>query len=229
MAPPALRPSSSTSRTRPARLIIALSVGCLAARFAALLRRATGRAATFAVDHSVGAAETASRLLSWRLVIAILLALIALAWSIKTRPFPASGEDPLLGLVEIKALPSTRPSAPGTFCSRSRPNYQERRRTERRMGRHHERESGTGRWNQRTARGTCEWLSRFRNGAVRHPTPGAEPSHEARGTPPESSSCQSIPLGWARFSRAECCARVICRSLSAFPSRDHRIRPRLMC
>ncbi len=79
-----------------------LSLGCLIVRFAAPLRRAAGRAAAFAVDHSAGAAETASRLLSWRLVIAILLALIALAWSIKTRPFPASGDDPLLDLVELK-------------------------------------------------------------------------------------------------------------------------------
>ena len=79
-----------------------LSLGCVAVRFAAPLRRAAGRAAASAVDHYAGAAETASRLLSWRLVIAILLALIALAWSIKTRPFAAPGDDPLLDLVEIE-------------------------------------------------------------------------------------------------------------------------------
>ena len=154
MAAPALRPSWSSSRTRPTRLIIpitaalgalyltlrygafpgpgdvpildlialedplahtalrawyfaapalaTLSLACLAVRFAAPLRRAAGRAAAFAVDHCSGAAETAGRLLSWRLVFAIFLALIALAWSIATRPFPAPGDVPLLDLIEFE-------------------------------------------------------------------------------------------------------------------------------
>ena len=154
MAPPALRPSWSPSRTRLANLIIpitaalgalyltlrygafpepgdvpvldlialedplahtalrawyfvapaltTLSLGCLAVRYAAPLRRAAGRAATSALGHSAGAAETANRLLSWRLVIAIFLALLALAWSIATRPFPAPGDVPLLDLIEFQ-------------------------------------------------------------------------------------------------------------------------------
>ena len=36
-----------------------------------------------------GVAETGNRLPSWRLVSAILLALLALAWSNATRPYPA--------------------------------------------------------------------------------------------------------------------------------------------
>ena len=66
------------------------------------LRRAARRAAAFALDHSAGAAETADRLLSWRAVTAILLALLALAWSIAERPFPAPGDVPLLDLVQLE-------------------------------------------------------------------------------------------------------------------------------
>ena len=69
---------------------------------AALLRRAAGRAAALALDHSAGAAATANRLLSWRLVIAVFLALIALAWSLWARPFPASGDVPILDLIEFE-------------------------------------------------------------------------------------------------------------------------------
>ncbi|MYA46427.1 MAG: type IV secretory system conjugative DNA transfer family protein, partial [Acidobacteria bacterium] len=69
---------------------------------AALLRRAAGRAAALALDHSAGAATTANRLLSWRLVIAVFLALIALAWSLATRPFPAPGDVPILDLIEFE-------------------------------------------------------------------------------------------------------------------------------
>ncbi len=69
---------------------------------AASLRRAAGRAAAFVLDHSAGAAETAGRLLSWRLVIAIFLALLSLAWSLGARPFPAPGDVPLLDLVAFE-------------------------------------------------------------------------------------------------------------------------------
>ncbi|MYG74178.1 MAG: hypothetical protein F4198_01155, partial [Acidobacteria bacterium] len=69
---------------------------------AAPLRRAAGRAAALALDHTAGAAETADRLLSWRLVAAVVLALLALAWSLGTRPFPAPGDVPLLDLVAFE-------------------------------------------------------------------------------------------------------------------------------
>ena len=69
---------------------------------AALLRRAAGRAAALALDHSAGAAATANRLLSWRLVIAVFLALIALAWSLWARPFPAPGDVPILDLIAFE-------------------------------------------------------------------------------------------------------------------------------
>ena len=81
---------------------VTLSLGCLAVRCAAPLRRAAGQVAAFAVDHLADAAEAANRLLSWRVVIAIFLALIALAWSIATRPFPAPGDVPLLDLIEFE-------------------------------------------------------------------------------------------------------------------------------
>ncbi len=66
-----------------------LSLGCVIVRHPTSLRRAAGRAAALAVEHFASAAETANRLRSWRLVIAIFLASIALAWSFVTRPFPA--------------------------------------------------------------------------------------------------------------------------------------------
>ena len=69
---------------------------------AAPFRRAAGRAAAFALDHSAGAAATADRLLSWRLVAAVFLALLALAWSLAARPFPASGDVPLLDLIAFE-------------------------------------------------------------------------------------------------------------------------------
>ena len=81
---------------------VTLSLGCVIVRHAASLRRATGRAAGFAVDRFAGAAETANRLLSWRIVIAFLLAVLALAWSAATRPFPAPGDVPLLDLIEFE-------------------------------------------------------------------------------------------------------------------------------
>ncbi len=79
-----------------------LSLGCLAVGFAAPLRRAAGRAAALVLDHSAGTAEAANRLLSWRLVVAIFLALLALAWSIATHPFPAPGDVPLLDLIAFE-------------------------------------------------------------------------------------------------------------------------------
>ena len=47
------------------------------------------------MDHFAGAPETADRLLSWRLVVAIFLALIALASSIAARHFQSSDAPPL--------------------------------------------------------------------------------------------------------------------------------------
>ena len=94
-------PARDTSTARPARLIIRFVDG-LAVRFATPLRRAAGRAAALAVDHCAGAAETVGRMLSWRLAIAISLALVSLAWSLTARPFPATGDDLLLDLIEIR-------------------------------------------------------------------------------------------------------------------------------
>ncbi|MDE0652231.1 MAG: TraM recognition domain-containing protein [bacterium] len=79
-----------------------LSLGCVIVRYATSLRRAAGRAAAFAADHFAGAATTADRLLSWRLVIAIFLALLVLAWSIRARPFPAPGDVPILDLIAFE-------------------------------------------------------------------------------------------------------------------------------
>ncbi|MXX33689.1 MAG: hypothetical protein F4Z50_02890, partial [Gemmatimonadetes bacterium] len=153
-APPALRPSWLTSRTRPADLLIpataalaalyltlrygafpapgdvpvldlialedplahtvlrvwyyaapacvTLSLSCIVVRYATPLRRAAGRTAAFAGRHFAGAAATADRLLSWRLVIAIFLALLVLAWSFATRPFPAPGDVPILDLIAFE-------------------------------------------------------------------------------------------------------------------------------
>ena len=81
---------------------VTLSLGCLAVRYAAPLRRAAGGVAAYAADHFAGAAETADRLLSWRVVAAFFLALIALAWSLWARPFPAPGDVPLLDLIEFE-------------------------------------------------------------------------------------------------------------------------------
>ncbi|MYJ68849.1 MAG: hypothetical protein F4087_10130, partial [Gemmatimonadetes bacterium] len=151
MAPPALRPSSSSSRTWPAGLIlpiiaalgalyltlrygafpapgdvpildlvaledplgyrvihawyyaapacVTLSLGCVIARHAALLRRAAGRAAALALGHF---AEAVSRLLSWRVIAAFLLAALVLAWSALARPFPEPGDVPLLDLIAFE-------------------------------------------------------------------------------------------------------------------------------
>ena len=79
-----------------------LALGCVVVRYAMPLGRAAGRAADFLVDHSAGIAETADRLLSWRLVVGIFLALITLAWSLATRPFPGPGDVPLLDLIEFE-------------------------------------------------------------------------------------------------------------------------------
>ena len=79
-----------------------LSLGCVIVRHTAFLRRAAGRVAGFAVDRFAGAAETADRLLSWRIVVAISLASIALVWSFATRPFPAPGDVPILDLIEFE-------------------------------------------------------------------------------------------------------------------------------
>ena len=81
---------------------VTLSLGCVIVRHAASLRRAAGRAAGFALDRFAGTAETADRLLSWRVVTAFLLAVLALAWSVATRPFPAPGDVPLLDLIEFE-------------------------------------------------------------------------------------------------------------------------------
>ena len=93
---------------------VTFSLGCVVVRHAASLRRTTGRAGARLVDQLAGAAETADRLLSWRLVTAFLLAVLALGWSAATRPFPAPGDVPLLDLIEFEAPPSTPSSAPGT-------------------------------------------------------------------------------------------------------------------
>ena len=79
-----------------------LSLGCLAVRYVAPLRRAASRVAALARDHCTGAAETANPLFSWRLVTAFLLAVLALAWSAATRPFPAPGDVPLLHLIKFE-------------------------------------------------------------------------------------------------------------------------------
>ena len=68
-----------------------LSLGYLAVPFATSFGRAAGRVAALVLDHCASAAEAGNRLLSWRLVVAVCLALGALAWSIATRPFPAPG------------------------------------------------------------------------------------------------------------------------------------------
>ena len=81
---------------------VTLSLGSIIVRHAAALRRAAGRAAAFAADHWAGAAATADRLLSWRFVAAFLLAVLVLAWSATTRPFPAPGAVPILDLIAFE-------------------------------------------------------------------------------------------------------------------------------
>ncbi|MDE2972482.1 MAG: type IV secretion system DNA-binding domain-containing protein [Acidobacteriota bacterium] len=81
---------------------VTLSLGSIIVRHAAALRRAAGRAAAFAADHWAGAAATADRLLSWRFVAAFLLAVLVLAWSAATRPFPAPGDVPILDLIAFE-------------------------------------------------------------------------------------------------------------------------------
>ena len=81
---------------------VTFALGCVIVRYAAPLRRAAGRAAAAALDHGGGAAETLDRLLSWRLVTALVLAALALAWSAAARPFPAPGDVPLLDLIEFE-------------------------------------------------------------------------------------------------------------------------------
>ena len=81
---------------------VTFALGCVVVRYATLLRRAAGRAGARVVDHLASAAETANRLLSWRLVTAFLLAVLALAWSVATRPFPAPGDVPLLNLIALE-------------------------------------------------------------------------------------------------------------------------------
>ncbi len=81
---------------------VTFALGCVVVRYVAPLRRAAARAAAAALDHGGGAAETLDRLLSWRLVAALVLAALALAWSAAARPFPAPGDVPLLDLIEFE-------------------------------------------------------------------------------------------------------------------------------
>lgn len=61
-----------------------------------------GRAAyTAFLDRFSGFAGIVSRLLTWRFVIALLAALVALLWSVRTRHFPPAGSDPLLDLIAV--------------------------------------------------------------------------------------------------------------------------------
>ncbi|MYK80652.1 MAG: hypothetical protein F4023_13470, partial [Acidobacteria bacterium] len=65
-------------------------------------RSAADRTTAFAVDSLGGAAGIADRLLSWRVVVAFLLAVLVLAWSAATRPFPAPGDVPILDLIAFE-------------------------------------------------------------------------------------------------------------------------------
>ncbi|MDE0177059.1 MAG: TraM recognition domain-containing protein [Gammaproteobacteria bacterium] len=71
-------------------------------RYAKPLRSTADRTTALAVDSLGGAAETFDRLLSWRVIAAFLLAVLVLAWSVATRPFPAPGDVPLLDLIEFE-------------------------------------------------------------------------------------------------------------------------------
>ena len=82
--------------------LVTLSLGCLAVRSAVSLRRAAGRAGARVVDQLASAAETADRLLSWRLITGLVVAALVLVWSAAARPFPAPGDVPLLDLVQLE-------------------------------------------------------------------------------------------------------------------------------
>ena len=66
------------------------------------LRSTAGRTTALAVDSLGGAAETFDRLVSWRVIAAFLLAVLVLAWSAATRPFPAPGDVPILDLIAFE-------------------------------------------------------------------------------------------------------------------------------
>ncbi len=80
----------------------AFSLALLAFWLAPDLRRALGRIFSWAVLRLRNSEASLGRLLSWRTVVAIVLGLAALAWSILSRSFPAPGEVPLLDLIALE-------------------------------------------------------------------------------------------------------------------------------
>ncbi len=66
------------------------------------LRRALAGSFSWAVLRLRNSEASFGRLLSWRTVVAIVLGLAALAWSILSRSFPAPGEVPLLDLIALE-------------------------------------------------------------------------------------------------------------------------------
>ena len=80
----------------------AFSLALLAFWLAPDLRHALGRSFSWAVLRLRNSEASLGRLLSWRTVVAIVLGLTALAWSILSRSFPAPGEVPLLDLIALE-------------------------------------------------------------------------------------------------------------------------------